>query len=147
MNRLLLFVFIGISVTSFAQENYFQQHVNYTIDVSLNEKEKTINGFEKIIYKNNSSVSLDFIWFHIWANAYSNEQTAFFEQLNGDIERKKKLKNYKGGSISGLSFTANGKACNIEAHPKPNYIDIVKVLLPTPLKPGDSVTITTPFTV
>ncbi|MFY7898795.1 MAG: M1 family metallopeptidase, partial [Chitinophagaceae bacterium] len=38
-------------------------------------------------------------------------------------------------------------ACNIEAHPKPNYIDIVKVLLPTPLKPGDSVTITTPFTV
>jgi len=141
--------FVCLFVASFvaAQKPYFQQHVRYNIDVTLNEQQKTIKGFETLVYTNNSAETLDYIWFHIWPNAYSNEQTAFFEQLNNDTERKKKIKNYKGGSITDLSFTANGKACVIENHPKANYVDIIKVVLPTALKPGDSVTIATPFTV
>ena len=49
---------------------YWQQQTDYTIDVKLNEKEKTLDGFEKIVYTNNSPDTLQFIWFHVWPNAY-----------------------------------------------------------------------------
>ena len=49
--------------------DYFQQHVAYDIEVTLNDSAHTLDAYEKIIYTNNSRDSLDFIWFHIWPNA------------------------------------------------------------------------------
>ena len=70
------------------QPAYWQQEVNYTIDVSLNDKEHTLNGHEKIEYINKSPDTLTFIWFHIWPNAYKNDKTAFSDQLleNGNTD-------------------------------------------------------------
>ena len=59
---------------------YWQQQVNYTIDVSLNDKQHVLDGFEKIEYFNNSPDTLKFIWFHVWPNAYKNDKTAFTDQ-------------------------------------------------------------------
>ena len=72
--------------TAFSQ--YWQQQVNYNIDVSLNDKEHTLAGFEKIEYINNSPDTLRFIWFHLWPNAYKNDKTAFSDQLleNGNTK-------------------------------------------------------------
>ena len=136
-----------ISISIFAQQNYFQQHLTYNIDVTLNDKDKSLNGAETIVYKNNSPSSLEFIWFHIWPNAYKNESTALFQQIRNDTSRKEKLKNVAYGSIDGLNFKVDGKIAKTEAHPNPQYIDIVKVLLPTALEPGDSITISTDFNV
>ncbi|WP_231490430.1 M1 family metallopeptidase [Pedobacter sp. Leaf170] len=136
-----------LTFSIFAQQNYFQQHLTYNIDVSLNDKEKSLKGFETIVYKNNSPSNLDFIWFHIWPNAYKNESTALFQQIKTDTSRKEKLKNVTYGSIDGLNFKVGGKTAKTEAHPNPQYIDVIKVLLPEPLKPGDSVTISTDFNV
>ena len=136
-----------ISISIFAQQNYFQQHLTYNIDVTLNDKDKSLKGAETIVYKNNSPSSLEFIWFHIWPNAYKNESTALFQQIRNDTSRKEKLKNVAYGSIDGLNFKVDGKTAKTEAHPNPQYIDIVKVLLPTALKPGDSITISTDFNV
>ncbi|HMR91223.1 MAG TPA: M1 family peptidase, partial [Chitinophagaceae bacterium] len=123
---------------------YWQQQVDYTIDVSLNDKEHTLDGFAKIIYTNHSPDTLRFIWFHIWPNAYKNDRTAFSDQLleNGDTrfyfsEKEKK------GYINRLAFEANGTVAATEDHPQ--HIDIIKVLLPAPLAPGDKAVITTPF--
>ena len=41
----------------------------------------------------------------------------------------------------------NGSIAKTEAHPNPEYTDIIKVMLIDPLQPGDSVTIATPFKV
>ncbi len=136
-----------ISISIFAQQNYFQQHLTYNIDVTLNDKDKSLKGAETIVYKNNSPSSLEFIWFHIWPNAYKNESTALFQQIRNDTSRKEKLKNVAYGSIDGLNFKVDGKIAKTEAHPNPQYIDIVKVLLPTALEPGDSITISTDFNV
>ncbi|GAA3957495.1 hypothetical protein GCM10022246_09080 [Pedobacter ginsengiterrae] len=136
-----------ISISIFAQQNYFQQHLTYNIDVTLNDKDKSLKCAETIVYKNNSPSSLEFIWFHIWPNAYKNESTALFQQIRNDTSRKEKLKNVAYGSIDGLNFKVDGKTAKTEAHPNPQYIDIVKVLLPTALKPGDSITISTDFNV
>ncbi|GGE68192.1 peptidase M1-like protein [Pedobacter psychrotolerans] len=148
MNKYILTILLStLSFSIFAQDAYFQQHLNYTIDVTLNDKEKSLKGFETIVYKNNSPSTLNFIWFHIWPNAYKNESTALFQQIRNDTSRTEKLKNVTYGSIDGLAFKVNGKEAKTEAHPNPQYIDIIKVMLPSPLKSGDSVTLTTGFNV
>ncbi len=132
-------------MTLFAQQNYWQQELTYKIDVELNDVEKSLKAFETIVYKNNSPSTLNFIWFHLWPNAYSNENTALFMQLKNDPDRKKKMEKYTNGNIDGLSFKVNEKPAVTEAHPQ--HIDIIKLLLAEPLKPGDSISITTPFNV
>ena len=49
--------------------DYFQQHVTYDIEVTLDDSLHTLNGYEKLTYTNNSPDTLDFIWFHLWPNA------------------------------------------------------------------------------
>jgi hypothetical protein len=127
MKKYLLVLSIFISTTVFAQDKYWQQHLTYQIDVSLNDTDKSLTGAETITYKNNSPSTLDFIWFHIWPNAYKNESTALFQQVKNDPSRSSKLEKYSPGSIEGLNFKTNGKALVTEAHPNPQYIDIIKV--------------------
>ncbi|MFM2358950.1 MAG: hypothetical protein RLY16_943, partial [Bacteroidota bacterium] len=131
----------------FGQQIYWQQDLDYTIKASLDEKAKTITGFESIIYKNNSPQTLTFIWFHIWPNAYKNDKTALIKQLKADADRGKKMESYGEGSIEDLAFTVDGVTAKTEAHSNPDNIDIIKVLLNKPLAPGQKVTIATPFTV
>ena len=78
---LFSFKIIIIFFTSilFSKE-YFQQHLEYYIDVELNDSLHTLDGYEKIVYTNNSPDTLDFIWFHLWPNAYKNNETAFAKQ-------------------------------------------------------------------
>lgn len=147
MKKCLTLFLVVCSSFVFAQEKYWQQNVSYKIDVTLNDQEKSLKGFEKIVYKNNSPSSLDFIWFHIWPNAYKNESTALFQQLRNDTARAEKLEKYTYGSIEGLNFKVDGKVVKTEAHPNPQYIDVIKVKLSSPLKSGDSVSITTDFKV
>jgi hypothetical protein len=86
----LFFIISFLNVYSFvnAQQNYFQQEVNYTIDVSLNDVTHELSAFEKIQYINNSKSSLDFIYFHLWANAYKNNETTLAKQLLENGETK-----------------------------------------------------------
>lgn len=131
-------------LTAYCQLNYWQQQVNYIIDVSLNDKEHTLDGFEKIEYINNSPDTIKFIWFHLWPNAYKNDQTAFSDQLleNGNTKFYFSNKEQKG-YINRLDFKVNNITATVEDHPQ--HIDIVKIILPTSLPPGQKAIITTPF--
>ncbi|MEP7251712.1 MAG: M1 family metallopeptidase, partial [Ginsengibacter sp.] len=140
----LLFILLLNAAGVFCQPAYFQQQVNYKIDVTLNDIENTLDGFEIIQYTNNSPDTLQFIWFHLWPNAYKNDQTAFSEQLlqlgRTDFYFSN---NDKRGYINRLDFKVNGITSALEDHPQ--YIDVAKLMLPSPLPPGDSIKITTPF--
>jgi hypothetical protein len=131
-------------ITADCQLNYWQQQVNYTIDVALNDKEHTLNAFEKIEYTNNSPDTLKFIWFHLWPNAYKNDRTAFSDQSLENGSTKFYFSNKEErGYINKLEFKVNNQTATTEDHP--NYIDVIKLLLPSPLVPGEKITITTPF--
>jgi hypothetical protein len=133
-----------VFTASYSQKNYWQQQVNYTIDVSLDDKESALHAFEKIEYTNNSPDNLSFIWFHIWPNAYKDQNTAFAKQVLKDKDGKKMLKGLKDkGYIDSLDFKINDTRAKIENHP--DYNDVIKVILPSPLKPGEKITISTPF--
>ena len=127
-----------------AFSQYWQQQVNYTIDVILNDKDHTLDGFEKIEYINNSPDTLKFIWFHLWPNAYKNDKTAFTDQSLENGSTKFYFANKEDhGYINRLEFKINNQTATTEDHPQ--HIDIIKLVLPLPLPPGQKIIITTPF--
>jgi hypothetical protein len=134
------FTTIGV----FAQTNYWQQQVNYKINVSLNDKNHSLNGWEELQYTNNSPDQLDFIWFHLWENAYKNDSTAFAKQLLRDKKGSDRLKKFKDrGFIDSLSFAVDGVKAVLEFDPQNK--DVAKLILPKPLAPGATIKIQTPF--
>lgn len=138
------FSFIFFQLKSQDSISYFQQEVNYIIDVKLNDVDHTLSAFEKIQYINNSHTSLNFIYFHLWPNAYKNNQTALAKQLLK--QRNTNLyysKPEERGFIDSLNFMVNGKPIKWEYDK--NHIDICKLYLNEPLGHNDTIIITTPF--
>jgi hypothetical protein len=125
---------------------YWQQEVNYKIDVALNDKNHSLKGSLSLEYINNSPDKLDYIWFHLWPNAYKDENSAYAKQVFRDEDGKKRWKEMKDkGSIDGLDFKVNGE--KVKTEPDPENIDILKVYLAKSLASGEKITITTPFEV
>ena len=144
MRKSPFILLIASSLWHAAFSQYWQQQVNYTIDVTLHDMDHTLDAFEKIEYLNNSPDTLRFIWFHVWPNAYKNDKTAFSDQmlLNGDTKFYFSNKEQRG-YINRLDFKVNNITCAVEDHPI--YIDVIKVILPNPLPPSQKITLTTPF--
>ncbi len=139
----LLIVFMASFGLS-AQSPYWQQSLDYRIDVTLNDKDHTLDAFLRLQYTNHSPDTLSYIWFHLWPNAYRNDRTAFSEQLleNGRTDFYFSDKTDRG-YINRLDFRSNNELLRTEDHP--SYIDVIKVILDKPLAPGQQVEITTPF--
>ncbi|HEX8505639.1 MAG TPA: M1 family metallopeptidase [Hymenobacter sp.] len=125
---------------------YFQQEVNYSIDVALDDKTHQLTGREELTYTNHAPTALSFIWFHLWPNAYRDNSTAFArQQLRNGKRAFQFAKAADRGYIDGLDFKVNGQAAKLEFDPK--NPDIAKLVLPQRLAPEASVTISTPFRV
>ena len=138
----LMLLFVQISIAQ--KHPYWQQQVDYNIEVLLQVADNTLEAKETIKYINNSPDTLTYLWVHLWPNAFKNDKTAFSDQLllNGDTRFYFSTPEQKG-YINRLDFRINGAAIQTEDHPE--HIDIVKIILPKPLIPGEFTIITTPF--
>jgi len=127
----------------------FQQQVNYKINVTLDDTNHFLHADEEIEYINYSPDDLEFIYFHLWPNAYKNNKTAFAKQkISGSIMASTKFhyaREDDRGYIDSLDFRVNGQKVLWEYDPE--HIDICKLFLNKPLKSGERITITTPFSV
>ena len=139
--RILLFLLLTFVLS---EKDYFQQHVAYDISVELDDKAHTLSAYEKIIYTNNSPDTLNFIWFHLWPNAYKNDSSALAQQfLRLGSTRFKYTKEKDRGYIDSLDFYIDGIDAEWQFHTE--WIDVAKVILPQPLPPDAIITIETPF--
>ncbi len=144
MKYILSLLLLIVTNSLHAQQPYWQQQVNFKLDVTLNDAEHSLDGFAKIEYINNSPDTLRFIWFHLWPNAYRTDRTAFSDQLLENGRTDFYFSNSEDrGYINRLDFRVNSVLAKTEDHPQ--HIDIIKVLLPQPLAPGASIELTTPF--
>jgi hypothetical protein len=146
MRKLTLLISLICSLNSWGQQNYFQQEVNYTISVKLDDRNHFLHGDEKFEYINNSPQSLSYIYVHLWPNAYKNQSTAMAKQLFRDRNYVffNALRNEKG-FIDSLDFKVNGEKVNWKL--VDDNIDIGIIYLKEPLAPGKKCTVTTPFRV
>ena len=146
VKKLFVFLLVYYPITVFCQSKsgYFQQEANYKIDVTLNDVDKTLDGFETIEYTNRSPDTLQYIWFHLWPNAYKNDRTAFSEQMlqlgRTDFYFSQEEQR---GYINRLDFKVNNISAQLDDHDL--YIDVAKLILPSPIVPGETIKITTPF--
>jgi len=140
---LMLLVLLGAGPLV-GEREYWQQHVAYEIHVTLNDSSHTLSAREKLTYTNHSPDTLRFIWFHLWPNAYKNDETAFAKQrLEHYSTRFHFSEEDDRGYIDSLDFSVEGQSLKWEYHPE--WIDAAKVYLNDPVPPSQSVTIETPF--
>jgi hypothetical protein len=125
---------------------YFQQQVDYTIRVRLDDERHLLHAHESFAYRNNSPRPLDTLWIHLWPNAYKDRGTALCAQLDrqGDLGLHFAQEADRGW-IDSLDFAVDGAKAAWGYHPR--HIDIAWLKLPAPVQPGASVTVTTPFRV
>lgn len=148
---LLIFLFhFSYSQQSVIQQNqileseYFQQQLNYTITVSLNDVQHRLTGFETIEYTNHSPYTLRYIYFHLWPNAYKNFNTCLAKQfLQLGNKEFYFSKPEERGYIDSLNFLVNNTPAKFEIDD--DTIDIGILHLNEPLLPGQTITISTPF--
>ena len=151
MKKLFSIIFLlPISVQLMAQsapkklnQANWQQHVAYTISVKLDDNKNALDGQISMVYTNNSPDVLNQIYMHAWPNAYTNRNTAFAKQ---HLENGKTdfyfAKPEDQGSIDSLKFAVNNSSIKWNLT---NDIDIALLTLNQPLKPGEKITISTPF--
>jgi len=139
---------LGITLTGMnleaSSQEYFQQEVNYKIQVTLNDKRHELNAYEEIRYINNSADTLQFLYFHLWPNGYSGNNTPLAQQLLRSKGKEKLFDDPElNGSIDSLDFKIDDH--QVQWSLLPGQPDICKLLLNRPLAPGDTMHITTPF--
>ncbi len=143
--RQLTIIFSFFIGTVNAQE-YFQQEVNYTIDVQLDDKTNFLHGFEEFEYINNSHDNLSEIYIHLWPNAYKNGTSALAkQQYNSGDDQLLYGTDSIIGYIDSLDFKINHQS--VKWYYTKEHEDICVLQLSTPLKPGERISVTTPFRV
>jgi Peptidase family M1 domain len=129
-----------------ASAPYWQQKVDYRIQVQLDDRKHELRATEELTYLNSSPDRLEFIWFHLWPNAYRDTHTAFARQRleNGSLEFQFAPDSSRG-FIDELAFTVDGAPARLEY--SKTTPDMAKLVLPKPLPAGAQVVIQTPFRV
>ena len=141
---LAFFISMIFSIPNAMSQAYWQQDVHYKIAVTLNPDDHTLTGTETLIYKNNSPDTLSFVWFHLYPNAYKDDRSIFArESRRSGSSRFALAPEEERGYIRIDSVRAQQK--NLTWSYKPGDESEMKVVLPTTLKPGESVTFNIKF--
>ena len=142
----LFLLFLWSSISLFSQKAYFQQEVNYTIHVELDDQNHFLRGDEVMVYTNNSTKPLSQLFVHLWPNAYKTHMSAFAQQQLENMSTKFwDADREKRGFIDSLNFTVGGEKLFWEYWD--DNPDIARIVLSEPLMPGGSISLATPFRV
>jgi len=160
MKKLILFLLFGISTSGlFAQNsNYWQQHVDYKMDVSIDVKTYQYKGKQELIYTNNSPDTLHRVFYHLYNNAFQpgsemDKRLQSIKDPDGRMVTKTKVgdKEIKESRIAklqtnemGYLHISNFKQDGITAVAK-EVETILEVMLAQPILPGKSTTFTLDF--
>lgn len=146
-----------ISCVTVAQDKsnsgYWQQHVDYTMDIDVNVENYQYKGKQKLVYTNNSPDVLDKVFYHLYFNAFqpNSQMNARLENIkdpdgrmvirSGTKEnpifesRITPLKESEIGFIKVNSLTQDGVKVSHET-----VGTILEVTLNKPIQPGESTT-------
>ena len=133
--------YIERSLSSSITNSYWQQHIDYTMDIDMNVNNYQYQGKQKVVYTNNSPDDLDKVFYHLYFNAFQPGSQMDVRSLNIQdpdvrvLDRISRLKPNEIGYIKVNSLQQNGSAVRYET-----VGTILEVTLNTPIKAGESVT-------
>lgn len=140
--------------------------VSYTMDVALNPDDRTIEGSQILTWRNPDSVPVNELQFHLYLNAFKNDQSTFMKESGGSHRGfTAEGENVWGGveikqlhRLTGLpSDTSPLPTANVEEDltSKMRFIQpddsnihdetVMSVRLDRPVGPGETVTLRTEF--
>ena len=131
---------------NFSMSQYWQQAVDYTMEVSLDAETARYKGSQKLIYTNNSPETLKKVFYHQYFNAFQPGSEMAVRLKNGaDKNRRFKvildsLSADQRGFIKVSNLTQDGAAVITE-----DSETILEVTLNKPLGPGESTTLELDF--
>lgn len=127
---------------TFAQNHsYWQQHVDYKMDIDMNVDNYQYKGKQELVYTNNSPDVLTRVYYHLYFNAFQpGSEMDVRSRTIADPDRRvkdriSKLEQHEIGFIKVQSLTQNGKALSYET-----VGTVLEVDLAQPIQPGEQVT-------
>ena len=129
-----IFILIAFQL-SFAQE-YWQQHVEYEMNISVDVSDFTYDGDQSIVYTNNSNDTINKVYYHLFFNAFKpNSQMDIRSRTIRDPDRRVgsrivALDENDYGDISVSSLKQDGKDINFEINETVLLARLNKPLLP-----------------
>ena len=134
-----VFFFLGLIMFQSAKSQYWQQAVDYTMEVALDHKSATYSGVQKIVYTNNSPETLNKVFYHLYFNAFKpGSEMAVRQRSSADKNTRFKisldsLAPNQAGYLRVSGLTQNGVLLNpIDSE------TILEVPLNSPIAPGKS---------
>jgi hypothetical protein len=133
----LLTSFLGLS----AQNNfeYWQQHVDYTMDVTMDVSSSAYNGTQQLVYSNNSPEDLNVVFYHLYYNAFQpgsemDVRSITISDPDSRVDdRIGRLKKEDYGFMNVLSLNQNNVPVDFSVAGT-----ILEVQLNAPIKSGES---------
>jgi hypothetical protein len=155
MKKIISLLFFVTSTLLFSQNNtsYWQQHVDYIMDVDIDAENYQYKGTQKLVYTNNSPDVLNQVFYHLYFNAFQpgSEMDARLQSIidpdsrmvtnigtkeNPKFEsRIAKLQPNEIGYLKVLSLKQNGEKLNYKTEGT-----VLEVTLNKAIKPGEKVT-------
>ena len=136
-----LSLFIFSILYSFPLNNYWQQRADYKMDVTLHDSLQQLSCKSIIKYTNNSPDSLDYIYIHLYPNAFQvgSVKDREYSGNYGRASRAKYFKNQLNGFTSKIKIHDFNLAKKGEPVLKGYSIDdtILKAILNRKLAPGE----------
>ena len=124
-------IFFFVSFLFYAQNN------KISIEAKLLEGDKILIN-QEIVYHNVSDDALDTIYLLNWANAYKDRNTPLSKRMIDDYDRRFYFARLKERGYSKIHLLQNNGQ-NIRHEEPVGAEDLVKVMVPETLLPGDSV--------
>lgn len=153
-----LLLLTGLGVTAQNNDCYWQQHVDYEMEIDMDVESFQYTGDQKLVYTNNSPDTLNRVFYHLYFNAFQpgSEMDIRLQNIadpdgrmvnnhgtreNPDFEsRISILKPNEIGYIKVESLTQDGKPVTYET-----VGTVLEVALAAPLAPGASTTLDMDF--
>ncbi len=135
---LCIFLFL-IAANLLAGEDYWQQTVNYQMDITLLPAQHAIFGEQIITYVNHSPEILDKVYIHLYPNAYKDNNSIYAVE-GREFHKPVIISPEDNGSIEIESFKILMDGQHNSHAVTAFKIDdtILEASLPAPLPPGES---------
>ena len=140
-------IFILLALQLSFSQNYWQQHVEYEMDIVVDVSDFTYDGDQSIIYTNNSNDTIKKVYYHLFFNAFKpNSQMDIRSRTIRDPDRRVgsrivALEEKDYGDISVSALKQDGKDIYYEVNET-----ILLARLNKPLLPGKKTKLSMVFT-